>query len=105
MKTDTVVEYRETRTFGSFQNVTVGMMDLVMSSEHPHEAIARLKNAVQAELQLRVEEHERSKEGPMIARASRELADLHEKYESLRKRWSDANKVLEQHGFSEEMPF
>lgn len=105
MKKITVIEYKETRTFGSFQNVTVGMVAEVCLDETIHEAISQLKNAVQSELQLRVEEHERSKEGPLIARASRELADLHEKLESLRKRWTDANKVLEQHGFSEEMPF
>ena len=103
----TSVFYRETKTFGNYQNVTIEMS--AETGVHSlDETLEMLKRKVQEKLQERAEAEEIERETQWQRdNTSRAIDDLHDKVEQARAQWERAKDFLAKHGIelNEELPF
>jgi hypothetical protein len=97
----TTVEYRQLRTFGNYQNESVGAIAVVEPGETTHEALASLKLWVKAELAARQDEAEAREE---TYGARHELARIERDIEDAKARWEKAKAFLARHGVSVDEP-
>jgi hypothetical protein len=106
----TRVEYRETVTFGNYQNATVGATAEVQEW-NPVSTLAELKTFVQGELQKRKsaqedEEELRYQKGVK----DDELNRLQVRIDEMKVKWEAAKAFLEKHGvdtsrYADDIPF
>ena len=103
----TSISYRETQTFGNYQNVTVDMT-AALNDEDYADACDTLKGIVQSRIAARIAEHERRDyEAYERQEKSGELRDLESKVEEAREQWEKAKAFLAAHGIEavEGFPF
>lgn len=114
----TEVSYRETKTFGDYQNATVEMVASVNAGELAEQVLEILKGKVRDELARRESENDRLRKSEIehrdlewkLSDLRRDIAEQERKLDVLRERWAVAQEFLEKHGLNaivddENMPF
>ncbi len=101
------VEYKETRIFGSYQNVTIGATGKRSDDQTPEQALDAIKWWVQQAIKDRLDAYDKQSEAPVLASKSKELVALEAKLQKARERWKECQEILRANGFlnEEEMPF
>lgn len=103
------VEYRETKTFRNYQNVTIGATARVEIGEHEDQALEKLREWVRLTLLRRIQKEERFEEDQHeIHTTSIELNQAKRNLEDAKALWVKAQAFLAKHGLAlddEEIPF
>lgn len=104
------IEYRQLKTFGNYENETVGATAVLEDGESPSDALADLKQWVRNELAMSISGREtRQQTRYEIESQQRELDALNESIETAKAKWDKAKAFLEKHGLQvdlyEAMPF
>lgn len=97
------VEYRETVSFGNYQNLSVGATAEIEDGESPLGAIGDLARWVRAEAKVRAEAREAEQQEEFrrevrADRAERDLAEIDGKIAAASERWEKAKAFLARHG-------
>jgi hypothetical protein len=104
------VEYRETRTFGDYQNVTVGLTADVDQDDNEERVLDVLKDWVQVRLAQRIE-HDRQaiQEEHAVREAGWELTEVRRKIDVEKIRLDRIREILKRNGVElsgdDDLPF
>lgn len=103
------IEYRETKSFGTYANVSVGAV-VQVNPEHGHEdEYGRLVDWVRNKIDLRIAEaRQRDEDRREVYRKTDELQTLERKIADAKDHWERAEAFLAKHGVVrnfDEMPF
>lgn len=104
------VEYRRLRTFGNYENETIGATAYVGLDESPDETLESLKSWVESKHSDRDEAEEiRNREKILWGDLGNEIRDREHELASLKARRDNAVALLQKHGVNtkelEEIPF
>lgn len=89
------VEYRRLRTFGSYQNETVGAVAEVQQHESPNAALQELRDWVDQQLGDAEHAHELSQ---TVRRKENRLCEINTLLGQAARRWKSAKQILAAHG-------
>lgn len=99
----TEVRYSRLRSFGSYENETIGAEAVVSEGEDPDAVLKNLTEWVENKIAERqASEDARFAMARTRQRTEAEIGDLMSKLEGLRLRWESAVKFLEKHGVNTE---
>lgn len=101
------VEYRETVSFGNYQNLSVGATAEVGEGESPLGALGDLARWVKHEADARAraredEQQEEFRREMRADRAERDLAEIEDKIKAASERWEKAKAFLAKFGVATE---
>lgn len=102
------VSYRETRSFGNYQNITIEAHAAVGPSEIPEECLSGLKSWVQAQLQEKIAYHQDQQEDDRRRwDKSAELRELEAKITEAENKWNAITAFMTRFGITDfgEVPF
>lgn len=105
----TALAYRETKTFGNYQNVTIeAQADLLSREDDPVESLGRLRDWVQVQLANRIKHHgQLEREEHECSEANYRLAEVNRQIDDAKAHWQRIQKFMAEYRIPppEDIPF